>query len=913
MKSRFRIATYEIRTQKLYQESMNMLRIPSDLKKTNYVLMKQLKCFLTITLCFAVYSLQAQNAADSIAQRSYQATRTAIPPTIDGVLDDECWLNMGEWSGTFIQQIPNEGQPETEETHLKIFYDDHYIYVGFQAFDSEPNKINRWLAPRDQIRGDAVAVIFDSYNDKRTGFAFALTAGGTKADFICSNSDQDDYTWNAVWEGKISHDPKGWYAEFRIPLSQLRYANTAGEQEWGFSAVRIIDRKKEQSFIHLIPQINSGFIYSLSKLEGISGLPKSRRIELTPYTTVKYQLSQKEVDNPFSKSYDWGFGAGVDGKVGLSSDFTLDFSINPDFGQVEADPSTINLTAYETYYEEKRPFFLEGKNIFSNMNEALFYSRRIGAQPLWHPDDQDGRYVSEPKETTILTAVKVSGKSKNGLSVGILNSLTAKGNAKISDSGYEYSMTTQPFSSYSVGRVQKDFKKGNTIVGGMLTSTNRVVNEEHLNGLVKNAYTGAVDLEQYFRKREYYLKGILQYSYVDGDKEAITNLQRSPVHYFHREGIKHLGVDSARTNLQGSAGQILIGRGGNNAKIITEHNFQWATPGFEINDIGYLEQADYKRLSGYLAYVETKPKGILLRYSIDAFYRYHWDYGNTYTLGRAGGEVSLNFTNKYHSYFCLFYDPRTIETALLRSGPPVDVNPRWGTDFVINSDDSKRLSATLYHGTVLGSIRYAHFAFSELNYRPISNLNLSARITYSYWNKDLEYVASPTPTNNSGKPIYIMGALRQETMFLTLRMDYSISPNLSIQFYGNPFVSFGKYTDFKRATNTMDKKYKNRFHLLLPDEINYNADSNTYTGLETAALNYAYTFDNPDFSFREFRFNLVTRWEYKPNSIIYFVWAQERSGIAHNFTSSFSNNTKALFGYYPGNIFMIKLNYWFSI
>ena len=872
--------------------------------------MEHLKCIVAITICLAAYSLQAQNAADSISKRSYRATRTATPPTIDGVLDDACWLNTGEWSGTFIQQFPNEGQSATEETHVKILYDDHHIYVGFWAYDSEPDKINRWLAPRDQIRGDAAGVIFDSYNDKRTGFGFILTAGGTKIDMLCSNFGQDDLTWNAVWDGKVSHDHKGWYAEFRIPLSQLRYADTAGEQEWGFTAVRLIDRKKEQSFIHLIQQMNSGFIYSLSKLEGISGVPKSKRIELTPYTTVKYQLSPKEEGNPYSNPSEWRFGAGLDGKVGLSSDFTLDFSINPDFGQVEADPSTINLTAYETYYQEKRPFFLEGKNIFSTMGEALFYSRRIGSRPLWHPDDIDGRFVSEPKETTILSAIKVSGKSKNGLSVGILNSLTAKGKMQITDFGHEYSMTAQPFTSYSVGRVQKDFKKGNTILGGMLTSTNRTVNEEHLKGLVKNAYTEAVDFEQYFRNREYYVKGIFQYSYVEGDKEAITNLQHSPVHFFQREGVTHLGVDSSRTNLTGSAGRILVGRGGEGKKIVTEHSFSWSTPGFEINDIGYLEQADYKQFRGFIAYVETKPKGILRNYSVDAFYFYSRDYGNMYNFGRVGGELSLNFTNKYNTFFCLFYDPRTIETAMLRGGPPVMVNPRWGTDFLIGTDDSKRFSGRFYHGTVLGSKRYAQFAFGELTYRPISNLNLATRLEYGHWNKGLEYAAAPD--TDEGKKIYVMSALRHETMFLTLRMDYSITPNLSIQFYGNPFVSSGKYTEFKRATNTMDKSYENRFRLLQSNELTYNAQDNTYSTKETATGD-RYTFDNPDFSFREFRFNLVARWEYKPNSILYLAWAQDRSGRAPDFTSSFSQNTKALFSYYPGNVFMVKLNYWFSI
>jgi len=872
--------------------------------------MRHLKWVVVLAICWTTNLLQAQQEVDSIKGRTYRATRTVTPPSIDGVLNDDCWQNTGEWSENFIQRQPHEGQSATEDTHVKIIYDDNHIYVAIQCFDSEPHKINRWLAPRDQMGGDAVCVIFDSYNDRRTGFSFGLTAGGTKFDFLTFNNANDDYTWNAVWEGKVSHNAKGWYAEFRIPLSQLRYANSTNEQEWGFTTARIIDRKAEVSFVHLIPQQNSGFVYSLSRLEGISGLSKSRRIELLPYSTVKYQLSQKEEDNPYSKSSEWRFGAGLDGKVGLSSDFTLDFSINPDFGQVEADPSTINLTAFETYYEEKRPFFLEGKNIFSNLGEALFYSRRIGSRTLWTPEDQDGRYISEPKETMIISALKVSGKTKNGLAVGLLNSLTAKGSTKINDAGHEYAMTSQPFTSYSVARVQQDFKKGNTILGAMLTSTNRNTNEDQLKSMVKNAYAGAFDFEQYFFNRNYFIRGILQYSQVEGDKQAITALQESPVHYYQREGVTHLGVDSSRTRLTGNAGRIILGKRGSNAKIISEQRFSWATPGFDINNLGYLQKADYKNFNGFVGYSETKPQGIFHRYFFDLFYQYQTDFSNKPLSGRIGSETELAFKNKYFTYFAVFYDPKQIETSLLRGGPPVDVNPRWGTDLMIETDGSKRVSGRLYHGTVLGSKRYAQFAFVEATYRPMLNLKLGLHLEYGHWNKKLEYAA--TPTTDDGEKIYMMSTLRHNTLFLTMRVDYSITPDLSIQFYGNPFISTGKYADFKRATNPTDKNYNNRFHLLNPNELTYNTLNNNYS-VHEASSGYNYTFDNPDFSFREFRFNLVARWEYKPNSVLYLVWAQDRSGRASEFIPSFTQNTKALFNYYPGNVLMIKLNYWFAL
>jgi hypothetical protein len=807
-----------------------------------------------------------------------------------------------------VQQQPNEGSPATEETRLKILYDNHHIYVAFRSLDSEPEKINRWLSPRDQIKGDAVAIVFDSYNDKRTGFAFALTAAGTRADFLCQNFDDDDYTWNAVWEGKTSADGKGWYAEFGIPLSQLRYSDETEEQEWGMLALRVVDRKMEYSHLHLVPRNNKGLVFSFGRLHGISGLPRSRRIELSPYASAEVQLAEKVAGNPYAPAVRMKPGAGVDGIVGLSSDFTLDFTINPDFGQVEADPSTINLTAYETYYDEKRPFFLEGKNIFSMRGETMFYSRRIGAPPQWKPEEAEGKYSSVPQLTHIISAVKVSGKSRNGLSLGLLNSLTARERARITENGREYRMTAQPFGSYSVARVQQDINEGNTVVGGMLTAVNRSLGEEHLSSLVRNAYTGGFDFEQYFRNREYYLRGSLQYSRTEGAEEAITALQRSPVHYFQRDGAPHVAVDSSRTHLQGSSGNLQVGRGGGK-KFVFRSVFQWTSPGFDLNDMGYLETADYQSANGYAGYVEHRPRGVFRNYDVYAFYRFYWDYGGRYTFGRAGLESTMSFTNKWYLYLCGFYDPRTVESGMLRGGPPVLVNPRWGTDMSIGSDQSESLWLKAYHGTVLGSRRYAQFAWIEANYRPIPNMGLSARLNYSYWDKGLEYAGSQDLA--SGGKVYLMSAFEQHTAALTLRVDYSLTPDLSIQFYGNPFLSSGKYREFKRATDTMDKAYDNRFRLLGEEVLSYRPSDNKYVVSETNGDRYE--FANPDFSFREFRFNLVVRWEYHPNSIVYLVWSQSRSGSAEEYIPSFGQNTKALFGYSPDNALMIKLNYWFSL
>lgn len=489
----------------------------------------------------------------------------------------------------------------------------------------------------------------------------------------------------------------------------------------------------------------------------------------------------------------------------------------------------------------------------------------------------------------------------------MLNSLTAREQARISENGREYRMTAQPFGSYSAARLQQDINEGNTVLGGMLTAVNRSL-EPHLSGLVRNAYAGGFDFEQYFRKREYYIRTSLQYSYTEGAQEAITALQRSPVHYFQREGAPHVEVDSSRTNLRGTSGSIQIGRRGGK-KFIFQQLFQWGSPGFDLNDMGYLESTDYKLINGYAGYVEDRPRGILRNYEVYAFSRHLWNYGGEYTFGRAGLESNISFTNKWYLYLCGFYDPRTVESGMLRGGPPVLLNPRWGTDVSIGSDQSEKLWLKAYHGTVLGSRRYAQFAWLEVNYRPIPNMGLSARLNYTYWNKGLEYAGRQDLP--AGGKVYLMSSFEQHTAALTLRMDYSLTPGLSVQFYGNPFLSSGRYTEFKRAAATMDKTYGNRFRLLGGDVLSYRASDNTYVVSETNGGRYE--FANPDFSFREFRFNLVARWEYRPNSVVYLVWSQSRSGSSGEYISSFGQNTKALFAYSPDNALALKINYWFSL
>ena len=510
-----------------------------------------------------------ENPKDSIINqvtkpvRIYNTTRlTTAKPTIDGKLDDDCW-QTGEWTGDFTQLLPKEGAKPSQKTDLKILYDDKNIYVAIRAFDTEPQKISRKAGRKDEFIGDIVGVNFDSYHDHRTGFEFSVTAAGQKIDLILTNPMNGDMNWNAVWYVKTGLEDSAWVAEYEITLSQLRYSSDQ-EQVWGMHAWRWIDRLSEESDWEVQTMTGPGMLYTFGEIHGIKDLPKSRRIEIMPYASGKLKTFEKVPRNPFAdkgRSVMGNFG--LDAKIGLSSNFTADLTVNPDFGQVESDPSVMNLTAFETFYEEKRPFFLEGENIFKfELGDAnLFYSRRIGHAPVYKVGLGYNEYLKYPDNTSILSAVKISGKSSKGLAVGILQSLTANENAQLSSGGKEHNIRVEPLTSYTVGRIEQDFKEGNTVIGGIFTATNRFINDSYLEFQSQNAFTGGIDFLHQWNENEFYLDAKLIGSSINGSTEAISNLQKSSARYYQRTDASHLNFDPTLTQLAGQGGRIKIGKG----------------------------------------------------------------------------------------------------------------------------------------------------------------------------------------------------------------------------------------------------------------------------------------------------------------------------------------------------------------
>jgi hypothetical protein len=866
--------------------------------------------FLGSRMAFAGVPDLADSTAASApkARRVYTTTRLSTEkPVIDGKFDDPCW-KTGEWAGDFVQWIPNEGAPPTYPTLLKILYDDRNIYVAIRAYDAEPEKIVRNADRRDQLRGDMMGVNFDSYHDHRTGFEFNVTAAGQKIDLVLTNPSVPDMNWNAVWFVRTAIDDSGWTAEYEIPLSQLRYSSNH-EQVWGLHCWRWIDRLQEESDWEPQSSTGPGLLYLFGELHGLRGLPESRRIEILPFTLGKLKTYPAEPGNPFaSKGRTWLGNAGLDAKIGLASNFTADLTINPDFGQVEADPSVMNLTAFETFYEEKRPFFLEGKNIFSfDFDDAtMFYTRRIGHSPTYSPAAGADEYVKMPDYTTILSAVKVTGKSANGLAVGVLQSLTNKEYATVGSTAAQRDVVVEPLTSSTVARLQQDYGEGNTMVGGIVTATNRFLNDAHLDFMNRNAFTGGVDLLHYWNDKEFFVSAKLVGSAITGDAEAIANLQRASARYYQRPDVNYVHFDSTRTSLSGYGGQIKVGKG---SKGLWRYStqFDWRSPGLDLNDIGYMRTADVVKMTNALSYFVNQPVSIFRTYSIGVTEASNWDFGMHYLSTTLGTTLYLEFLNNWALSFEGGHTSQALDTRLLRGGAAMLVPGTWYAEAHARTDPSQDVVVDCEYGLSGGGSNSAHGAWLEpsISIVPMTPLRIAVSAEFRRDVNSLQYVDAPSMNN---VPQYILARIEQQSLVATFRVDWILTNDISFQFYGSPFGAIGRYSSFKRIVDPRTGDYEGRFELLHPMAIGDHFEFPGGPGPGSAL-----SITNPDFAFGQFRSVLVFRWEYLPGSQLYLVWSHERTSYRQPGGETVSDAFRDLSSSQGSNIFLVKLSYWMSM
>jgi hypothetical protein len=864
---------------------------------------------ILIILILLATSLKAQN-------KEYYTSRTDIPLTIDGVMDEVAW-DLVPWGNGFVQSQPYDGKEPSQPTFFRILFDDDNLYIGILAYDSVPEQIERRMTRRDGFEGDRVTVCIDSYYDKRTAFSFTITAAGVKGDeYVTEDGDSWDANWDPIWYAKTSLHASGWTAEIQIPYSQIRF----GDQEeyvWGMEIVRILFRKDEWSQWKHIPQDASGWVNHFGELKGVRGIKPKRQVDLIPYVVADMETFEKEEGNPYrDKGFDPGISAGLDGKIGLTNDLTLDFTVNPDFGQVEADPSEVNLTAFETFFPEKRPFFVEKKDIISLQltggqnsfsRENLFYSRRIGRQPRFAPDLKEDEYMNIPENTTILGAFKVTGKTKDGWSVGFLESLTQREMAEISSNGETRTEEVEPLTNYLSGRILKDIKKGNTILGAMLTATHRDIKNPSIDFMPAAAYSGGLNFTQYFQEKKYMLRVKGVFSQLKGDTMAITNIQRSPVHYYQRPDADYLKLDSSRTTLAGHGGTVEF------AKFGQGHlNFwawvTWRSPGLDMNDIGYERSGDVIFQVFWAGYRIWEPFSIFRRMNINFNQWTGWDFGGRSSFSGLNMNVNTQLKNYWFFGTGFNHDFEGLDNFGLRGGPSLKYPGSSNYWISIGSDERKKLIIAADHSRAWspesGDV-WQDYSL-DVSYRPWNALKLTLSPFLSLRTSDIQYV---TTDQFMDQDRYVVSAIDQTTFGLVARVDYNITPDLTIQYYGQPFISSGDYKEFKYITDPVAEEYDDRFHIYCPGEISYDENEEIYFVDENSDGQMDYTIENPNFNFMQYRSNLVIRWEYIPGSAIYLVWSQDRTDMNNLGEFDFGNDMNSLFSVTPNNVFLIKISY----
>jgi hypothetical protein len=878
---------------------------------------------LTFIVSMFFGALYAQELTDSVPVIPKKHYTTMViqqeAPQIDGLLDDEAWKQV-EWGGSFTQIQPDKGAKPSQQTAFKMLYDAKNLYVAIRAYDTEPDKIGKRMSRRDGFDGDWVEINIDSYFDHRTAFSFTASVSGVKGDEAVSNNGNNwDANWDPIWYLNTSIDEEGWIAEMRIPLSQLRFADKS-VHTWGLQVNRLLFREQERSSWQYIPPDAPGWVHLFGEMHGIEGIKPQKQLEIQPFILGKIERFEKEDGNPFADGKRQELSVGVDGKIGITSDITLDFTINPDFGQVEADPSQVNLSAFQVFFRERRPFFVEGNNILtfpmtesvaggSFNSDNLFYSRRIGARPHHYPELASDEYANSPDNVTILGAMKLTGKNKNGFSWGIMESVTAKEEAEIDLYGQRRRITVEPATNFLVGRFQQDLKEGKTVFGGMITAVNRNINAPHLQFLHRNAYSGGLDINHFLKDRKYFVAGNLSFSRVSGTEQAILFTQTASERFFQRPDAKHVSVDTTRTSLAGTGGTVKFGKSSGN--IIFQSGLTWRSPGLELNDAGFLRSADFVHQWFWAQYRKQQPFSVFRSFMINFNEYLTYDFGGTNTFKAVNLNAHMQFKNFWNFGMGSTLEGASVSNADLRGGPGIRYPGGIGYWYNFGSDNRKKISVQLGHYNRWGYERYSRIqeVSGNISYRPINALSVSLGANLSFNKNKMQYV---TTEKYQQQNRYLTATIDQETYGLEFRFTYMVTPNLSIQYWGQPFVSQGNYSQFKRITEPKAKDYNSRFTIFSPSQLSFNQENGNYEVDEDLDQAIDYKIFNPDFNFVEFRSNMVVRWEYIPGSTLFLVWNQGKSGLLPPIRSyRLDSLSEGLMDVYPHNIFLIKYTYRF--
>jgi hypothetical protein len=865
----------------------------------------------------AAQGTPAAPAADTHGDAVLGAVRATGPVRVDGRLDDAAWSAAAP-ATQFTQLDPAEGQPASERTEVRVLYDDEALYIGVRLHDT--GEVTTRLGRRDMSMeaSDWLTVILDSYHDHRTAFGLEINPSGVRRDQSRSEVGEDD-SWDPVWEGQTTVDSGGWSAEMRIPFSQLRF-NAAAAQTWGIQVERQIARRGEFSVFAFTPRNQQGGIPRFGHLTGLNGVRTGKRLEILPYSVVKAEHVERG-DNPFRDDREYSPSVGADVKYRLTSDLTLDATINPDFGQVEVDPAEVNLSAIETRFQERRPFFVEGAELFnfgSGGGNTAFYSRRIGRAPQVPVGEP---LADVPGETRILGAAKVTGRTRTGWSVGMLNAVTRREEARflsldIDGDSLRGTQAVEPMSNYFVGRVRRDLRAGQTVVGALLTAVNRDLDEEPLRArLHAAAYSGGVDFRHQWANRVWQLTGFVSGSHIRGDRRALTRTQRvQPFHYFQRPDQDEVRFDSTRTSLSGLASEFQLsyrkGRHWRPTLLVGT-----ITPGYHVNDMGFQYRGNRIDLQGTLAYTENRPGNTFRYYQLSSYNRGEWNYD--------GEHIYNNFQLSGYGQFLNFWSvdasvgttlPGSVDDRLTWGGPLARRPGNWRISTGFSSDDRKKVAGGggfFYQSDDEGG--YQVRVGADLMLKPAPRWNLTLSPSLARVHAGAQYImstADAAATNTFGRR-YILSELDQTQVALETRFNYTFSPALSLQVYAQPFLAsadYGTPSELAAPRTYEFNRYGEDVGDLEPTEGGFFVYPQG-----SGAGQPRFFVPNADFNLRSLRGNAVLRWEWRPGSTLYLAWQQDRSDYAP-YVGDFrmARDRRALFAAQPDNVLVLKVSYWLN-
>ncbi len=861
--------------------------------------------------------LLAAAAPDVQARRSRETIR------IDGILQEAVWQGPG--AGGFIQRNPLDGKPASEATEVWVAFDDKALYVAARLYDSEPGKIVGLLGRRDdELDSDWFTFAVDPYFDRRSGFAFSVSPAGSIIDSTLYNDEWDDDSWDGVWESAALVDGQGWTVEMRIPYDQLRFP-ARDEYLWGVNFKRTIQRKNEQDYFAWVPKEENGFVSRFARLTGICGIRPGRHFEAMPYAAGKLAFSPKEEGNPFRDGSQLLANAGIDLKYGLKSNLTLDLTLNPDFGQVEVDPAEVNLSVFETYYSEKRPFFIEGANTFAfgyggannNMgfnwsSPEFFYSRRIGRPP--QGTAASGGSVDMPETTTILGAAKLSGKLAGNWNVGFLNAVTQREYAIIDAGGDRFSREVEPFSDYAVLRAQKEFSQGRQGLGFIASGVFRDLVGGELDGILsRQALALGVDGWLHLgKKQEWALTGWLGASRVDGSPEYIQGLQRSPRHYFQRPDAGYLALDPRSTSMSGWSGRLALNRQKGN--FVFNAALGAISPGFEVNDLGFQWRGDYVNSHLITGYNWLHPGKVFRSAQVMGAAARGWDFGGNTVMKNYFLFAYGEFLNYWGGEIDLGFMDACFDKEATRGGPLLRLPPGAFIDFHVYSDSRKPLVFSL-NGEMANRRDGSGLDLAvgpELRWKPRSNVSLSLHPEIEVVHTLRQWVANiddPRQTSTFGRR-HVFASLDEKVLSAEIRLNWIFSPRISLQAFLQPLIAVGAYSGFKElakpATGSFTL-YGQEGSTIVRNGEEYKVDP------DGAGPAPSFAFADPDFNVKSLRGTVVFRWEYRLGSALYFVWTQNRQDFANAGDFDFGRDLRDLASAPGDNVFMLKATYRFNL